>query len=236
VTLRAFSVAIGDRSQLPWLTSALIRNNVTYLADTFALVQKLATEIKLRSQKVGVPPVAVAGSIADEYNTQTGVRQFVDWFQDQVLLKRLLPNWAIEIDDRAGHKSKLLNATMHDLGIGNIKLATAKQIYEGNKSSFGTKIDSWSQLVDYILTDAGTVHIAALVVKQGMTELSAQLKGRPAEVQEAILVTYYKQGPTYAKRFFDRLRTFPGANLQPGEGCRVFKQRAQFVKALGIAS
>lgn len=39
-----------------------------------------------------------------------------------------------------------------------------------------------------------------------------------------------------ARRFFDRLRTSPGAYLQPGEGCRVFKQRAQFAKALGISS
>jgi hypothetical protein len=140
------------------------------------------------------------------------------------------------IDTWVGSDSKLLNATMHDLGNGNIKLATARQMYEANKSSFTNSLESWSDLVDYILTDSGTIHIAALVIKQGMTELAGQLRGRSPEIQEAILVTYYKQGPAYAKRFAERLRNLPSATIQPGEGCRVFKQRDQFVTALGLGS
>jgi hypothetical protein len=208
--------------------------NYPYLPETFALIRRLGPEIRARSQHAGVPPIAVAGSIADEYNTRVGLKQFVDWFQDEVLLNRLLPSFAIEIDHRIGSDSKLLNATMHDLGIGNIKLATARQMYEANKSSFTANLESWSDLVDYILTDGGTIHIAALVIKQGMTELAGQLRGRAPEVQEAILVTYYKQGPSYAKRFAERLRNAPNSTIQPGEGCRVFKQRAMFVDALGL--
>jgi len=211
------------------------RDKLPYLADTFALIRKLGPEIRRRSQLVGVPPIAVGGSIADEFNTQTGARTYLDWFQDQVLLKRLLSNQAIERDHRLGFKSKLLNATMHDLGIGNIKLDTAMQMYNANQATFGKKIGSWSEMVEYILTDAGTIHIAALVIKQGQTDLTAYLKGQPADVQEAILITYYKQGPNYVTRYAERLKKTPAATIQPGEGCRAFTQRTEFVKALGLS-
>lgn len=208
--------------------------NYPYSPETFALIKRLGPEIRTRSKQTGVPPIAVAGSIADEYNTRVGLRQFVDWFQDELLLNSLLPSFAIEVDHRIGFESKMLNATMHDIGIGNIKVATARQMYEANKSSFNANLDEWSDLVDYILTDGGTIHIAALVIKQGMTELAGQLRDRPADVQEAILVTYYKQGPAYAKRFAERLRNAPKSTIQPGEGCRVFKQRTAFVEAIGV--
>ena len=42
--------------------------NYPYDNETFALIRRLAWQIKHHAKKQGVPPIAVAGSIADEYN------------------------------------------------------------------------------------------------------------------------------------------------------------------------
>jgi hypothetical protein len=57
--------------------------NYPYDAHTFALISSLANQIKNFSAKHNVPPIAVAGSIADEYNVQRGLRRVWDWFQDR---------------------------------------------------------------------------------------------------------------------------------------------------------
>jgi hypothetical protein len=207
--------------------------NYPYSQTTFATIGNLASLIHQFSHKFNVPPVAVAGSIADEFNTRRSVKGTLDWFQDRILLN-YMPNFAIEVDARAGFKSKLLNATMHDLGKGNIKLDTARQIYEQYKSNFARKNMDYADLVDYILTDTGTVHIASLVIRKAKDELAAFVKGTSQEKIEAIYVTYYKQGPSYVQRFKASLAKDPTRHLEPGEGCRVILQREKFLTALKL--
>jgi hypothetical protein len=207
--------------------------NYPYSDDTFVVIAGLADTIKDFSRRYDVPPIAVAGSIADEYNTRTGVRSAVDWFQDRVLLN-YMPNFFIEVDAWAGFNTKLLNSTKHDIGIGNIKLETAKLIYEQYKYTFQKNDMDYSDLVDYILTDQGTVHVAALVIKKAREELDSYLEDYPDEVKEAVYVTYYKQGPSYLQRFLKARETDPDRRLKPGEGCRVFRQRDRFAKILKV--
>jgi hypothetical protein len=207
--------------------------NFPYREETFAVIAKLAPLINKYSGTQGVPPIAVAGSIADEFNTMTGVKGVLDWFQDNVLLN-YMPNSAIQTDVRLGFNSKLLNATKHDLGKGNIKLETAKYIYDQFKSKFANKNMNYADLVDYLRSDEGTVHIASLVIKKASIDMASYVKGLSAEKTEAIYVTYYKQGPSYIARFKAATAADPHRHLEPGEGCRVILQRARFVKALGL--
>ncbi|MDB4985526.1 MAG: hypothetical protein JWN04_704 [Myxococcaceae bacterium] len=206
--------------------------NFPYSTATFAAISALAPIILRWSKRLQVPGIAVAGSIADELNTRAGARAYLDWLQDYVVISSL-PSFAIETDYRLGSSSKWLNATRHDLGKGNINLATAREIYERTPEFFPKSMQSWSELVAYLLTDEGTTLVAALVIKKAMAEMKDYLKGRTPEIQEAILVTYYKQGPRYIDRFRARLAQGRTATLVPGEGCRVYNQRAQLVKALG---
>jgi len=195
------------------------------------MIEILAPKIKEAARKYGVPPIPIAGSIADEYNTRTGMKSAIDWFQDSILIG-MMPNSFIATDVRVGFQSKFLNATKHDLGSGNIKLETAKKIYEQYKSTFSQQQMDWSDLVEYILTDKGTVHIAALVIKKAQTKLASYVKGLPDEVKEAIYVTYYKQGPSYVARYEATLAKNAGHQIKPGEGCRVLLQRDKFKSAL----
>jgi uncharacterized membrane protein len=86
------------------------------------------------------------------------------------------------------------------------------------------------------LSEQGTVIVATLVILKGKHELAPWLAGRTPQIQEALLVTYFKQGPSFITRYKARLRADARASvtLIPGEGCRVFHQREQFKAALGI--
>lgn len=82
------------------------------------------------------------------------------------MLLNWMPNSFIGLDATAGLHTKWLNVTRHDIGSGNIKLSTARRIYNRNRQSFARKTMDWSGLVDCLRTDEGTVHIVALVIKR----------------------------------------------------------------------
>ena len=179
-------------------------------------------------------PVAVAGSIADEFNTQRGIKGAFDFFQDNIVLNGM-PNSSIEFDVLVGGKHWWNNATKNDIGISNIKLETAKRVYDANRAAFANQKMNYEDLVSYLRSDAGTVHLAALVILQAQQALGEYLVGCTPKKREAILVTYYKQGgQKYLGSFKKNLQGDPAHRLQPGEGCRVCLQRERFLKTLGI--
>jgi hypothetical protein len=61
-----------------------------------------------------------------------------------------MPNSFIKVDVKLGFQNKLLNSTKHDLGKGNIKLETAREIYMNNRAKFAQDLSDWSALVDFI--------------------------------------------------------------------------------------
>jgi len=209
------------------------QENFPYSDDTFAVIGRLAEPIKAYSRRFGIPPIAVAGSIADEYNTMKGIKGTLDWFQDNVLL-HYMPNFAIEIDAWFGFNSKLLNATKHDLGKGNVKLETARRVYDQFKDSFTRKNMTYADLVEYLRSDKGTVHVASLVIKKASLDLADLTTGYSPEKTEAVYVTYYKQGPSYIQRFKQALANDPHRRVEPGEGCRVLLQRDRFKSVLDL--
>src|SRR5258708_10813403 len=217
-------------------TCQFVSLQLKYTQETLQLISQIAPLLKRLSGLYGVPPIAVAGSIADEFNTRTGFRTVVDWFQDDVLLN-YMPNSFIRIDAWAGFNTKLLNATKHDLGTGNIKLETARTIYLRYRDKFAKEPMDWSQLVDFIRSDEGTVQIAALVIKRGQELLGPYIAKYEDDVAEAVLVTYYKQGDAYVNRFLQKGPQGVADAvkfIQPGEGCRVLVQRERFKQALGL--
>ncbi len=219
---------IGDECTCP---SSL--DNYPFKDETFQMIESIKDLIKLYSSKYDVPPVAVAGAIADEYNTREGMHAFVDWIQDSLLMN-ILPNFAIEVDAYFGFDSKLLNATKHDIGIGNIKVETAKQIYEDYQEYFENKSWDYNDICDYILTNEGTVHFAALVIRRAKDYMVDYVNGYSDKGKEAVYITYYKQGDGYIQRFESALLDEPTRRIQPGEGCRTCLQRERFMSILGL--
>ncbi|WP_434626822.1 hypothetical protein [Chromobacterium sp. CV08] len=60
------------------------------------------------------------------------------------------------------------------------------------------------------------------------------IKDLPPRKQEAVLVTYFKQGPVYFKRFLAKNKGLPSNKIQAGEGCRTCYQRKKIGQAMGI--
>ena len=207
--------------------------NFPYTENTFNKIKEIAPIIKYFASKYSVPPIAVAGSIADEYNimNESKFRQTIDGFQDNYLIK-YMSNDQIKLDEYFNFESKWLNATKHDLGIGNIKLETAKQVYKENLKTFKNKNWDFKDIFNYIETNSGTVHLACLVIKKGQELLGKYISDYCECKKEAVLVTYYKQGDSYVEKYLKNKKTAPYRKILPGEGCRVSKQRDKLLKAL----
>ncbi|SUX47057.1 hypothetical protein [Chryseobacterium indoltheticum] len=215
----------------PYSKNDVSEDNFPYTSNVFKTISEISDLIKFYSQLYKVPEIAVAGAIADEYNSRKGWSKSVDWFQDDVLIN-WMPNFAIEFDAFINSNKKLLNSTKHDLGIGNIKLETAKELYNQYPQTFKKKNWDYTDLVDYVRSNDGTVHLATLVIKKAKTLFDSYIKQFKQEKQEAILVTYYKQGDSYYKKFIEKLKKNPNHQIGSGEGCRVCMQRDRTKKAL----
>lgn len=121
---------------------------------------------------------------------------------------------------------------MNDLGIGNIKLDNAKKIYDLMPTEFEKINWDYTDLVDYLNTNAGCVHFAALTIKIAQALFGKYISNHPPCTKEAVLVTFYKQGPKYFNRFLKKLKEDTNYKIQAGEGNRVAMQRNRILKAL----
>lgn len=153
-----------------------------------------------------------------------------NWVQD--IYVNSVPNPFIVLDAYFNFNSKLLNATRNDIGIGNINVATANSIYNKYKSTFDNKNWNYSDIINYISSNEGTVHLATLVIKQAQELLKAEVKGYPDDMKEAVYVTYYKQGDSYIERFNLNKKRNKNSKIKPGEGCRVAGQRQAILNVL----
>ncbi|WP_326981332.1 hypothetical protein VUJ46_13815 [Chryseobacterium sp. MYb264] len=209
--------------------------NFPYSENTFNKIKEIAPLVEYYSNKYSVPPVAVAGSIADEYNiiNESDKAKFINWLQDDILVN-FMPNFAIEFDVYIGGTSKLNNAAKHDLGIGNIKLETAKKLYDQYKSEFKRSDLNYKDIVNYIQSNEGTVHLATLVIKKAQGLFEKYVSGYCDCKKEAVYVTYYKQGDLYLKKFLTAKKNNPNHKISPGEGCRVSLQRKKIIKFFSL--
>lgn len=209
-------------------TEYLKESNFPYKSVVF----KKSDLVKYFARKHNVPEVAVAGAIADEYNAV--IDSWIDTAQDWTV--DLYPDFYIEITKNMINESeiitKLRNPSMNDLGIGNIKLDNAKKIYDLMPTEFASMKWDYTDLVDYIQTNAGSVHVASLTIKIAQSLFSKYIKNYSDCAKEAGLVTFYKQGPKYFNKFFKKLQDDPQANPISGEGSRVAMQRSRILKAL----
>lgn len=105
---------------------------------------------------------------------------------------------------------------------------------------YDDKLDSFPNMsrldiLRYLVTDEGTVHFAALMIKKAKDIMSGYIIDLPQRKQEAILVTYFKQGGKYRRKFISiSLKNNPEARIKSGEGCRTCFQRKKISDAIGV--
>lgn len=229
--------------------------NFPYREQVFKYLREIGPLVKKYSALYGVPAIAVAGSIADEYNTRfmpgySAVKRGMDTYQDITL-----PSTDVSQDDHLNaviehqyqalkqrdpgntHRTDLdrlllMNAA-GDYGKGNISLRTAIDLhgaYPGDCPRM-TRI----QLVRYLTTDEGTTQYAALYVREAQGAMGRHLDVLPQRKREAVLVTYYKRGGAYYTNFLKDRGRNPVNKLRAWEGCRVCFQRKAIGEAIGVS-
>lgn len=210
------------------------KTQVSYDAETYKYIRSIASLITSISSAAGVSAVAVAGAIADEYNTRRGARSVVDAAQDATLSS--LPEWAIDVDRFFDIKSKLLNTLENDVGPANIKVRTGLEYVQSGELSVPGSPESAvqvSKIIEFLMSNKGTVTATAAVIARAQKLFGPSLGSHSKELKDSIYVEYFKQGDSYYKRFSAALASNPSHKACPGEGgCRAFFNYTQLETAL----
>lgn len=228
--------------------------NFPYREQVFKYLREISPLVKRYSALYSVPAIAVAGSIADEYNTRfmpgySAVKRGMDTYQDSTL-----PSTDVSQDDHLNaviehqyqalkqrdpgntHRTDLdrlllMNAA-GDYGKGNISLRTAIDLHDSYPGDCPRM--SRIQLVRYLTTDEGTTQYAAFYVREAQRTMGRHLDVLPQRKREAVLVTYYKRGGAYYTNFLKDRGRNPVNKLRAWEGCRVCLQRKAIGEAIGV--
>ena len=194
--------------------------STTYREETFTYVHSITSW--LESIVPAADRLAVAGAIADEFETRKGYRVIVDGLQDAVLDS--LEESAIDTDRYYDIHSKLLNALENDIGPANIKVRTAlEHVQRGELAVPGsppTDIQV-NKIIEFLLSERGTVTAAAAVIARAHRHFDPVLPEVGDEIAQAVLVEFFKQGESYAERFAAARARNPRHTPCPGDGgCR----------------
>lgn len=234
--------------------------NYPFQQPVFDWLKEISAMIIKYSEKFSVSPIAVAGSLADEYNTRfmpdySYIKKQLDYLQDEVIPKGKYTEFpepqnnkmssreleeqyqALKKNDPDNiNRTKLdraSNVVAGDYGKGNISLRTAYDMYDGKNDKFPEM--SRLDILRYVVTDEGTVHFAALMIKKAEDIMSEYINDLPPRKKDAVLVTYFKQGDKYRRKFINKsLKENPNAKIRSGEGCRTCFQRQKIADAIGI--
>lgn len=135
------------------------------------------------------------------------------------------PSFWIGTQRWANFKGKALNDMHNDIGPANINLGTAVEYVEKGWITIDgvdPKDIDYGKIVDFLLSNRGTVRMAAAVVRRAHTLFDRYtLTTLTTPYLDAVSVEYFKQGDKYYDRFMRALNDDPDHIPCPGEGgCR----------------
>lgn len=227
------------------------KENYPFDKKTYEFLGKNKGAINSAAEKFGISPEAVAGAIGDEFN-RSGPG---DKLQDQYI-KLDADLGEVEENIRDGHTKGTWNKGMfrpaaHDIGPGNMNVTTLhgmfvdrvengdnddklKQELAGVIDPKASREDQWKQYVEYATTPEGTATLSAAHMEDAAEKLEPHMEGLSQEEKDAVLVTYYKQGSDYLKKYQDKVGQYTakkaGADsknyrpIKPGEGVGLLYQ------------
>lgn len=235
-------------------------DNYPFQDPVFNWLSSISDLILMYSNKFSVSPIAVAGALADEYNTRfmpdySYAKKRLDYLQDNVIPKGKYTEFEEKINNKMSSDDletqyqtikendpddikrttwdRISNTVAGDYGKGNISLRTAYDMYDEKLDTFQNM--SRLDILRYLVTDEGTVHFAALMIKKAQAIMKEYIHDLPPRKQEAILVTYFKQGDNYRRKFINRsLKNNPEAKIRSGEGCRTCFQRKRIADVINV--
>lgn len=169
-------------------------------ASTLLILERNDDDFSFYAEKYEIPKVALKAAVGSEINRRIGINWLTDYLQDIFFASSLCSEQLLYYSQASGIKIRLLNITEQDIGLGNIKFLTAMEMLDKNKKDFPF-LHSKRELVDYLLTTSGNIHIAALVIKEGATCFSPYFAECDELTKSAILYSFYKEGAPYYNRY-----------------------------------
>lgn len=90
-----------------------------------------------------------------------------------------------------------------------------------------------SAIIDFLLTNAGTVETTAVVLRRAKNRFASYLWAYPSDKYDSVLVEYFKQGDSYYRRAVAAVGTNANHEICPGEGgCRVIYNYSRLSSAI----
>ena len=228
-------------------TKAVRKGLPVYNTSVLRYVASLAPNIKRVSEILNVPPVSIAGSIAEEFDSiqranivKSIGNRFLDVntemsFSHQMILDDYREVSSDEFDKKILRKpgvfDKASHVTLRDLGPGNIKLKTAIDLLgeyiENNRKSDPLDLKKYVNRLDLLAKDLikengdATVKFAGLMARQAKRffrfAASEDWDSFSADEKDALIVTYYNLGRDRILENFLKLREFDEV-YSPGIG------------------
>ena len=194
-------------------------------------ITDIAPTIAQVARDRGVPPLALAGAIAEEYETRQGFHWWIDIIQDNVL--PLYPEWAIDLGRIPDFHNKAQNLLEHDIGNANIHVRTALEQVEAGRLQVSGSPPTDAQvnvIVDFLLEERGMVEASASVLAQGQELFGPYIGAYDAGYQDAVLIDFFNIGYDiyYTDNFLPALAKDPLHRPCPdpvGDGCQVLQSR-----------
>lgn len=174
-------------------------------------ISSMRDAINHYSGKYDVPSLAVAGSIADEYETRgnhLGLKGLADGIQDYAVPRTGSHGWLPRTEIGGGNYPLAGEVPAYvdspgflraDVGAGNIGMRTAEYLYDRYRGEFPQRVKDPLSLARYAVSDEGNAHLAALYIKEAHDRLGTILAGSeaplPPDYMTALSVDYFRDGP-----------------------------------------
>lgn len=152
------------------------------------------------ANKYNIPKEALSAAIGSEINRRVSIGKLIDNFQDDIFNSQIVSEGFLNKQLNSKANSKYLNITKQDIGLGNIKFETAVRIVNENPDEF-LFIHSMRDLIKYLLTTEGNIHIASLYILKGKNLFNRYYKNSTQITKNAILYSFYKEGENYYFRY-----------------------------------
>ncbi|EQC4551520.1 hypothetical protein ACY5GL_001878 [Cronobacter malonaticus] len=236
--------------------------NYPFHQPVFDWLKSISVFILKYANKFSIPPIAIAGALADEYNTRFSsgyslAKKTLDNLQDNIYPKGKYIEYPESINNSLSSQEldeqyealkdkdpdnvrrtswdRASNAVAGDYGKGNISLRTAYDIYDASPKLDDFPEMSRLDILRYLVTDEGTVHFAAISIMLAQRVLQEHISNLPPRKKEATLITYFKQGDHYRAKFLNNLKMNSNAQIKSGEGCRTCFQREKIADCIGVS-
>ncbi|MDB4286146.1 hypothetical protein N9933_02480 [bacterium] len=210
------------------VTFSPIRDSLTDILEvrplsekTIHILRENQSTFAVYAIKYNIPEEVIAASVGSEINRRIYINKITDFLQDLFFDSNLCSEKLLSKSFCLETENRYVNIVKQDIGLGNIKFETAWTIFKKYPEELHP-ITSKRDMVKYLLTNQGNIHIASLVIREAKLLFNEHCKNMDPLNRNAVFYSYYKQGDSYFFRYKES-SSFKRPPV-PGGGREILKQ------------